>query len=706
MTQVLERPTPPARTEDRPRGQLAPRPTPRKFRPDIEGLRAFAVLSVIAYHANLGHVSGGFVGVDVFFVISGFLITRQLVASVGRGGLRTLPTFYARRIRRLLPAGVIVVIATVVVARFWAPPLQVRSIAVDGITTTFYGLNYRLAIEGTQYLHQEDTASPLQHFWSLGVEEQFYIFWPVLIVLVTVLGRRYRMGLLTVVLAAITVVSFYYSVTVTKVDAPLAYFSLHTRAWELGLGALVAVSAAHLARSPRWLGEICAVVGLGVVLASAFVLSGSTAYPGSAALLPVGGAALVIAAGCGPRRRVERLLAEPFLQCVGKISYSWYLWHWPMLVLAPMIVGHALNWPARLSVVWLSLVAALLTYLLVENPARTFNRPDVQWIGGGLLMSGAVLGVGLLVMGNLPSMVGTGKAVTVAEPQAATPAAVQAMYRDVANGILTEDAPSNLSPTPARADNDLPQSSRDGCHAGYLVVNQGSCVFGDPTGKHTAVLFGDSHMEQWMPAFSAMGIKKHWKIVNWTKSACPPAKLTVINPTLNRPYAECDSWRALTLTRIAALKPDVVIMSESETVASNTVSPATFATATVDTLSTLRQITKARITFVEDIPIPNYDMPACVAQHLSNVSSCVFDTNHAYTYPDRHKAIGSAVRGAGFDVVDPMADFCSAGRCAAVVGNLLVYRNSSHMTAEYSNWLAPMVAPLLTAPPTTRSTHH
>src|ERR1700735_3566685 len=163
---------------------------PAKFRPDIEGLRAVAVLSVVLYHADLLGVHGGFVGVDVFFVISGFLITRLLLESVGEHGIRALPTFYTRRIRRLLPAAMTVVVATVAAGRIWAPALSVRPIAIDGIFTTFYGLNYRLAFEGTQYLNEGNAASPLQHFWSLAVEEQFYLCWPILIVLIVFLGRR------------------------------------------------------------------------------------------------------------------------------------------------------------------------------------------------------------------------------------------------------------------------------------------------------------------------------------------------------------------------------------------------------------------------------------------------------------------------------------------------------------------------------------
>jgi peptidoglycan/LPS O-acetylase OafA/YrhL len=693
MTQILERiDAPPVLPPSR---QRAGRPeVSRRFRPDIEGIRAFAVLSVVLYHAGLG-VRAGFVGVDVFFVISGFLITRQLVDSVAKRGVRSLPTFYTRRIKRLLPAGAVVVISTVLVARFFAPALQVRSIALDGLFTTFYGLNYRLAITGTQYLHQTDAVSPLQHFWSLGVEEQFYVFWPVLIVLVAWIGRRFRTALLAVLLVAIVVVSFHYSVTVTRSSAPWAYFSLHTRAWEMALGALVAVGSRQLARIPRWIGELGAAIGLVAVVGSAFVYSDATPYPGAAAALPVVGAAILIASGCGPRRRTERILGEPMLQCIGRVSYSWYLWHWPMLVLAPMVIGHPLDWVHRLIVVWFSLAAAVLTFFVIEDPARALRLTSVRWFAAGLAMSGAVAAVGALVLTHLPPLVGTGAAVTIVQADTASPQILQQMQAAVAAGVDTTNTPSNLAPQPAQAANDTPASSKNGCHADFLSTQQGDCVFGDSAGKHTAVIFGDSHAEQWLPAFDNAGRKAGWRIVNWTKAACPPAQISVFAASLNRDYTECDAWRTATMTRIAALKPDLIVVSESENVVPSKVPPAEFAADTVMTLQKFQATSKAKVVFLSDIPVPNYDMPGCVAQHLDNAKACNFAVRNAYIYPERHEAMAPAIQRAGFAVVDPLSWLCTSSTCPAVIGNYLVYRNTTHMSASFSGWLTPMVAPLL-----------
>ncbi len=612
MTQVLDR-VGPVRPSRQPAAAHAPGPAPRKFRPDIEGLRAFAVVSVVLYHANLG-VRGGYVGVDVFFVISGFLITRQLVSTVGVKGFTALPTFYSRRIRRLLPASATVVITTVLVARVVAPALQVKPIATDAIFTTFYSLNYRLAAEGTQYLHQGDSVSPLQHFWSLGVEEQYYLFWPVIIALLALVGRRHRHTLIFVVLAGATAFSYYLSVTVTRHSQSWAYFSLQTRAWELGLGALVALGAQQLSALPSRVAELAGWLGLTLAVGSAFAFSDSTQYPGSLAAVPVVGAALVIAAGCGRRRKVERVLGEPLMQCLGRVSYSWYLWHWPMLIMIPMIVGHPLGVLSRAGVIWLSLVTAIVSFFVIEEPMRLTGRTTRSWFIGGAVITAAVLVVSMLVIAYPRASVGTGAAVSITKVDSSTPAALAEVQQAIEAGVATGAAPRNLTPEPAAAAEDTPPSSSDGCHADYLVVKQPACVFGDPAGTHTAVLFGDSHMEQWLPAFDAAAKQAHWRIINWTKAACPPAQLSVFAPVLNRQYTECNTWRSQTLARIADLHPDLVFVSQSENVVSSSVSPSTWTSATLQTLNELRSTTGAKVEFIQDIPIPNFDIPTCVAR--------------------------------------------------------------------------------------------
>jgi len=300
---------------------------------------------------------------------------------------------------------------------------------------------------------------------------------------------------------------------------------------------------------------------------------------------------------------------------------------------------------------------------------------------------------------NPPALTGSGAAVSLAQPDAATPAALREVQAAITAGVATKAAPRNLTPEPANAAKDLPPSSSDGCHADFLVVDQGSCVFGDPAGHQVAVLFGDSHMEQWLPAFDVAGKRAHWKIVNWTKAACPPAQLSVFAPTLNRQYTECDTWRSRTIARIVSLKPDLVVVGQSENVASSSVPPSTYASATVQTLNQLKTRTQTRVEFVQDLPVPNFDAPTCIADHLSDVSRCTFALDKAFRYPDRHQAMIAVLRQAGIPVLDPAPWLCTSQRCPAVVGNLLVYRNDTHVTASFSRWLTPMVAPLLTGAP-------
>ncbi len=668
----------------------------RRFRPDIEGLRAVAVVAVVVYHVGLG-LPGGYVGVDVFLVISGFLISGQLVRTIEAQGLRALPTFYAHRVRRLLPAAAVVVAATVVAFRFLGPPLKVHEVATDAIFTTFYGLNYRLAALGTDYQHMGAAASPLQHFWSLAVEEQFYIVWPLVVALVFALGRRFaRWGLLVVVVAVVAT-SSHASATLTQTSAPWAYFSMHTRAWELGVGALLALATPQLARLPRRLAGLLAYAGLAAIGVSAAIYTAATPFPGTAAWVPVLGAAAVIAAGCGPRVRAERLLGEPAMQCVGRASYSLYLWHWPLIVLAPTVVGHDLTIGERLAVVWISLALAIATFVVVEQPARRATWSSPKLLGSGVLVSGLVAASAVGVMVLAPATVGTGAVTQLAAPASGARPPADAISTAVQAGLRTTAAPRNLTPQPADAADSLPPTSRNGCHAGFTTIEQGACVYGAPKATRTVVLFGDSHAEQWLPALDTLGRKNDWRVVSWTKAACPAGALTVFNPSLNRDYSECDTWRSATISRIGALAPDAVIVSQSENVASSKVAPAAFAAATTQSLQQLRSAApKARLVYVEDIPTPGTDLPGCVAEHLDDVGACAYDRSDAYRYPDRHTATAEAVRNAKVALVDPAGWLCTTSRCPAVVGNVLVYRNESHITVPYSRWLAPALAPVLT----------
>lgn len=695
-------------SESMPAGPVTPQrpeippeaPAPRRFRPDIQGLRAIAVLAVVLYHADVPYLTGGYVGVDVFFVISGFLITSQLVREVGTQGRVHFGQFYASRVRRLLPAAGLVITLTVIAARLVDSILDVRSVAVDALWSSVYLLNYRLAAEGVDYQHASDAVSPLQHLWSLAVEEQFYILWPLLLMVCVWLGRRRLRATLVAVAGLVFLVSFGMSVLITPTNPPYAYFSLHTRAWELAAGALLAVAVpllrpttnARLLVAMSW-------AGIAVILIASFVFTDDTPFPGTAAVLPVAGTVLVIGGGTFYQRfGAERLLDLQPMQQMGKVSYSWYLWHWPLVVLAPMVLDRNLGWKPKLAVMVVAYVLALLTHRFLEAPARRSRLPTAWWLPIGAAISGGTALVAVLVLLTMPSLVGRGADTT------ATPAtSVSALQRQLTSALSVREVPANLTPAVSAASDDEPSSTANGCHADYLDVAQGACVYGDPQGSRTLVLFGDSHLQQWLPAFDAEGKALGWKVVAWTKAACPVADLPAyVNPKLRGPYTQCPQWRAKTVERIVALKPEVVVMGQSDQI-DPSVSARSWADSTARSVRSLEQ-RGLNVRFLLDTPRPPSSNPECVADHLADVRSCAFSVADAYgvagsDYRIRPGLVRSTLTNEGVSIFDPRPLLCSTAeaRCPAIVANLLVYRDNSHMSTAYSSFLAPLTEPLFSS---------
>ena len=354
-----------------------------KFRPDIEGLRAVAVLVVVLCHAGVPGLSGGYIGVDVFFVISGFLITGLLWREATTTNTIRLARFYGARARRLLPAAATVAIATAIAAAVALPPLQARNVLLDGIASALYGGNYWFALRGTgtDSLAWDTAPSPFQHYWSLGVGEQFYLIWPALIIGAAWLVGRARRGAASqavpyAALGLVGAASLAAAVLWTRTAPPWAFFSLPTRAWELVAGGLVALSIRQWRRLPVLPAAIAGWGGLALIVLTCHQLGPTTPYPGTAALLPVLGTALVIGGGCvtggmGP----GRLLYRPVMRALGRVSYSWYLWHWPVLLLLPRLLGQPASLPAKLAATLVSAGLAVITLYLVENPGRFAAGP-------------------------------------------------------------------------------------------------------------------------------------------------------------------------------------------------------------------------------------------------------------------------------------------------------------------------------------------
>ena len=667
------------------------RPTPRSFRPDIQGLRTIAIVTVALYHAGVPFLRGGYVGVDVFFVISGFLITRQLFREASQRGTVNLVKFYSARFRRLLPPVLLVITATLALARFVLPYDQLKSLISDTFYASFYGVNYHFAQEGVQYQNATVPPSAIQHFWSLAVEEQFYVVWPLLIIICAVIGRRrYRHALTFGVIAVLSVVTFAYSVAISSGQSSVAYFSLQTRAWELGAGALIALSAGMWALIPAKVARVLGWAGLAAILFSAVDYTSSTVYPGYAAGLPVLGAALLIGSGVlrNDKTPETALLQRPFMQYGGKVSYAWYLWHWPMLILLPLWVGHALNTWENVEIVCLAFWFAVMTYFL-ENYAHRTRIVGYRWARIGLTLSACVAGIALISSQLLPSLATTGETQQIT---ALTSANLPALQAQISLSTAITALPSNLTPKLAKVGRDWPDSYENGCFAALTSTKALGCVYGDKLSNKVAVLIGDSHADQWLTPLRTEAAKQGWRLVEIAKAACTLADYQLFNPDLKREYRECDTWRTKRDALIKKLKPQLIIASQSDNVVGTSMSDGAWATGSVDKLKSLAALNKSRVVYIEDSNNDPQDALSCMERNPGNAQKCTYQRPTTHLYPGRAPAVQAAVLGAGFGYLATTDWFCNSSVCPPVVKNIVVHRDQGHVTNTYATYLAPMMA--------------
>jgi peptidoglycan/LPS O-acetylase OafA/YrhL len=709
-----------------------PRSPSGEFRPELEGLRAVAVGLVLLYHANLPKLHGGFVGVDVFFVLSGFLITGLILRELRATGRIDLPQFYARRARRLLPAAAVALAGTLVLSVILLPPLRIPDVAGDAAAASLYVSNMRFALQATDYLASEVAPSPLLHFWSLGVEEQFYLFWPALLLAVATLGGRLRGGFadrrLVLAVVAVTAVSFLVSLVLTSVAQPWAFFSLPARAWELGLGAMLALGATRLAELPRMAAGVLVAVGLALVALSGFVLEQSTPFPGTAALLPTVGAAFVIAGGAaGAGTMPVRLLTLAPMRFLGRISYSLYLWHWPILVLPAAAIEGTLPLIARLALVGVSIAVATASQRWVEDPIR-HGRFVGRKVGRTLALAGTTslvvallaVGVGTAAEASLPHDV----AVTSDDPNvlpvdpigAASPAPSAPPGSSASPGASAEPAsstrpataagpvPADLRPSLAAVRDDSPIIYANGCHLDQATIEPKACVFGDAASPTTVVLLGDSHAAQWFPAFARLATVEHWRLVSLTKSGCTPADLTVYNGNYKRAYTECDAWREKAFDQIAAAHPALVVMAMSRSYILVDGSSTTTVAQRPDlwdagiAKSLARLVTSAdKVALIGDTPRSKVDPPVCLSKHLDDVLACATPSKSAID-PKRTAADRELATAAGATFIDPTPWVCPSEPCPVVIGDYLVLRDSHHLTTPFSAALARRMLAALPPP--------
>lgn len=704
------------------------------FRPEIQGLRGLAVAAVVINHLT-GWPGGGFVGVDIFFVISGFLITGLLIRERRTTGRISFANFYRRRIRRILPATVLVLVVTVLASFLLLNSGRGKETFVDGVWSLFFSANWHFAMTGTDYFHAAGPRSPFEHFWSLAVEEQFYLVWPWLILgIFALVGRRVpyasRIGhrLVGVVLAVLVLASFGYACLVTANNPTWAYFSTFARVWELGVGALLAVAAAALAAIPVRCRPVLAWLGLAGILASFVVIEESTPLPGPWGALPVLSAALVIAAGTGAPPRYLRPLTHPVSVWVGELSYSLYLWHFPVIVLLASVLPSSspLYYVCGAGLILGLSVAAFygvedpvrrsswLTGRAAEESRRRLWPATSPWPSRPVLVAGTtaacLMFAGMALIGQQASSAASSpgspapeaaandtKGGTGARSQRA--AAVQAAlgaheWPDLKPGLA--DLKQAVASPPCALTYGAPILAASDIRP--------RCVQGGPDARHTVLIVGDSLANSYLPAVLAAVEPAGWNVIGLTRSGCPAIDIEVLQVGSRLPYPDCDEHQERLPSTISELDPDLIVVTSSPTPTRGLLASQ----ATGD--AALRQwedAAKASLaTFAETAPVVVLQAPPrgknlhTCATRFSQPADCVATpTPHYVAVRQADKEAVTALDDPDVRYVSTQDWFCSEDlRCPSFVGDTPVFADGGHLTVDAARSLSPLVRKALRKP--------
>jgi peptidoglycan/LPS O-acetylase OafA/YrhL len=634
-------------------------------------MRSLAIIPVVAFHAGATALPGGFIGVDVFYVISGFLITTILVREAEKTGRIALGLFWAKRIRRLVPALVVTVVFTLIVGALVGSVLGWDSLALQGAASVFYVANILFWRESTNYFDTGSGLSPFLHMWSLGVEEQFYVLWPILIIVgVWIAARRFRLrSVLAVAFGLVFVGSLALSVFLTPVSPTAAFYLLPTRAWEFAGAGLLALLPATAVLRQRWVASVAGIAGVAVLVGGVLVLSESEPYPGYRALVPFVGTILLIVAGGGARSVVAPVLeSRPFVW-VGNVSYSWYLWHWPLIVFAKeLFPGSA---PAMAAAAVLSLGVAALSYSFIEQPLRfrPFLAASVRRtyvVGLSATAATVVVALGVYAAGS---------ALLASEPMHTYAKAAQTL--------------------PAR-------DCADGTTERFGSVE--ACVLGDPTGEKTIAVIGDSHAGHWRGAVEAFAEQSGYRLIFRWLSSCPSIDVPVTDlQDVKDP--KCEPYRAQTTKILEAVRPDVVVISNANAYDGRVrgadgerlpldVQQQSWRAALGEQIEWARGL-GAKVGVIRDNPRMLINPTACLSTLHGSQEGCETDWDSAH---ELIRTFDEATRGAIADaalvsVFTTDRQICSDTVCRAVDGSgIPIYQDQSHLSEMWTLTQVPRLA--------------
>ena len=671
-----------------------------QFRADIEGLRGVAIFLVLLFHAQIPGFTGGFFGVDIFYVISGYLITGLLIRERESAGKISLKVFYARRIRRLLPVATVVLIATLIASYFLAPRLLMPAIAFDIASAALFLSNMNFAHHATDYF-ANSTPSPVLHFWSLSVEEQYYMLWPALAILFT---RRAKSVTLRIFFSMLVLgsLSFWFAIWLLNENQSWAFFSLPSRAWELALGGLLASSKLWIDKIPKTWFVFIQWLGVLLLIGSAMILRQTDKFPGVPALFPTVATALLLLGGTyyasedgkfTLAKLPNKVLGSVPLRYLGKISYSLYLWHWPVLIIVAYHYKDGLTLTQRFALVIISILLSIFTYHLVENPLRHgkfVGNNSTKNIATALAVISIVAGSSLFISAHLNSVANKKVVHVISKPKPKP-------ILPVRPATVDYPLPADLAPNLLVAGNDRPITYDDRCHTQQnLTPSTRACLYGDLKGNKTIVLFGDSHALAWFPAVNELAKKNHWKLLSLTMSACTPADIPAWDRTSAKVMQNCTLWRKQSIARILAKKPYAILVTgtrgfvtidANKKILDGAEATSIWEAGMSRTLAKLKTAS-SNVFMIMDAPLSIYDPKVCLSENPKSTLVCATPLTKAlsssWQVVENKVATVNKVK-----IIDPSYWICPSTPCPVIVDDILVDLDAGHMTATFATSLAP-----------------
>jgi peptidoglycan/LPS O-acetylase OafA/YrhL len=635
-------------------------------RADLQGLRAVAVLAVIAYHFGVPGASGGFVGVDVFFVLSGFFITRLLMRDIEEHGRIRLTRFWANRVKRLLPNALLVVLCVLVGAALMLPSYRLAGISQDAVSAAAFFANFHFAARAVDYFHLDDPASPLLHYWSLSIEEQFYLVLPLAMSTAALLARHRAKRVVVVLLAAVAVLSFTASLVAIEHSQPVAFFHPWYRAWQLACGGLTGLLFDRRAVVPAMFRGAGAVLGFVAIATSIVLLTEDMPYPGILALAPtLGTAALIYGLDAGRLPAgIARFLVLPAMVVVGDMSYSLYLWHWPVAVFIEVL------WPvagivATVGALAVTAVLAGAAYIFVERP---IHRIKFRPFDARRILAAGVAAVGVVVAASAGTV------------------------------LLPSRTDATVAAKIAEASEDLGQNYKNGCHLWFEAVEQPACRFGRIGGPRV-VLFGDSHAAQWYEPLVKAGEEAGWEVDVWTKTSCPTADVIIWYPPARAIYTQCSQWRAQRLRELLDNPPELVVFGNFSTYYGWIYDKARGKDAARSTSERLWQEGMKRtgeaLIAVGIRVVEMRDTPHMYQSYKDCLSEGQWDLCSRPRKDALAGMVSPSIDSPLYSVLDLSDALCSPSFCPAVIDGAIAYFDSLHITARQALTLYSRFLPIL-----------